>query len=455
MPVVSNRTPIKKSDPEQTAESFGLRHFTEAGERGLTVSQLLEREDPTVDRPEAERHMDAFERVLKAAKIRTNPVPEMGIEASTYEDITSTPNRRGLTVELMSRIWRQANGRSPITSAVAAPWMSRHAALSGQGYGTMIRTGPSTMAVNGERAILLSGDVGTGSLANPWYDNPELRAKRLVPPVPLDALVARTTAIDTDAYRTIYVTDDLGQDAYRMKRVVEGAEIPTTTLVTAEHTIRIHKFGRALRATYEQLRRQRVDRIAFIVARMALQAEVDKVSLAVSVLTNGDGNANTSALVVTNSAGSNPVDPVASGGAANVLRLQGWTRFKLRFSLTYAPDIVLAQEAGLMQLLTLPVGQGTGVIPLALMPNNAFGVVSPINDQMAGGIRYGLSLDVAAATLLAFQSDLALERVMEIGGNVSEVERYINNQTQMLTLTEVEGFGIIDPNSVRILSINS
>ena len=40
-----------------------------------------------------------------------------------------------------------------------------------------------------------------------------------------------------------------------------------------------------------------------------------------------------------------------------------------------------------MQLLNLPVGGTVGVIPLALMPPNAFGVVGPINDYLSGGVR--------------------------------------------------------------------
>jgi hypothetical protein len=216
--------------------------------------------------------------------------------------------------------------------------------------------------------------------------------------------------------------------------------------VTGEHTLRIHKFGRALQATYEQLRRQRFDRIAFLIMRMAQQAEVDKVALVIDVLVNGDGNANTSASVLALTA----LDAAASAGS---LTLKGWLTFKLRMALGYNLDVVLAQEASTLQLLTLPIGSSTNALPLALT-ENAFGAVTPINDRLAGGIRYGVTTDAPALKLVALDSSLAVERVVEIGGNVSEVERFINNQTTLLTMTEVEGFGRLDINSALILNIN-
>jgi hypothetical protein len=52
-----------------------------------------------------------------------------------------------------------------------------------------------------------------------------------------------------------------------------------------------------------------------------------------------------------------------------------------------------------MQPLTLQIGQGAGLTPLALMPNNPFGVMGPINDQLSGGVRYGaIRLGAASST---------------------------------------------------------
>jgi len=408
---------ITRVSPEDQARSFGVENYRAAYSEGINVSQLCERLDPTTERPEAERDLDAFERIIMAAGIRTQPVPELGIRASTWEEATDTPEKRALLPEVMARVWRNVASRN-------LP------AMSPQG-----------------RALLLSGDAAVNTLANPFVDNREIRAKRLMAPIPLDAIVARTTMIDNDAYRTLYVVDDLNTDGYRMKRVSEAADIPSTTLVTGEHTLRIHKYGRALRASYEQLRRQRIDRIAFIVERMAIQAEVDKVADATAVLTAGDGNANTAATVLNLTA-------LDAAAVAGTLTLKGWLTAKMRFGIAYQPDTVLAPEATALQLMLLPFNTVNGT-PLLTNPAQGIGNLRPINEYFSGSMRYGVSPDVAALKLLLFDSTMALEQVNEIGGNVSEVERFVTNQTQILTMTEVSGFGIIDVNATRLLNANS
>src|SRR6266404_780516 len=401
---------ITRVSPADTARSFSVNHYREAYARGISVSQLLERDDPTAEYAADDRDLDAFERVMREANLITNPVSSQGILASTWGDATNTREKRAMMHEFAARIWRQATRIAPETATT--------------------------------RALLLSGDAGVNTLVNPYTDDMVPRAPRLVPPIPLDAIVARTSTIDTEGYRSLYIVDTLNQDSYRLKRVSEGADIPATNLVTGEHTLQIQKFGRALRASYEQLRRQRLDRIAFILKRMALQAEVDKVSLALTTIINGDGNSNTAATVIALTA-------LDAAAAAGTLTLKGWLTFKARFTSAYNPNTLLAQEASAMQLALLPVNTVNGT-PLILMPGNGLGDLRNVGAPFNQGTLYGITSDAPALKLVTFDSAQTLERVVEIGGNVSEVERFILNQTQILTLTEVEGFGILDANGSKI-----
>ncbi len=411
---------ITRVSPADMARQMGVNVYRAAYQRGLNVSQLMEREDPTSEYPENERGLDAFERVLREAGIITAPVRELGIQATRWEDALDTEQNRALMPEFCARIWRQT-----------------------------IRTAPMTPQT---RAMLLSGDYPLNSAMNAWADAADgLRAPALEAPIPLDLLVARTAAIDSDGYRSIYISDALGTDAYRMKRIAEGTQIPATTLITGERTIRLVKFGRALRATYEQLRRQRLDRIAFIIARMAIQAESDKVTQVLGVIVSGDGNANTAATVYNQTA-------LHSGSSAGTLTLQAWLTFKLRFTNAYSPQAVLGQEASIFQLLMLPVLTNTNQLPLAMVPGGAFGTLRPlggVTNRLAQGEGYGVTADAPALKLVAFDPSQAVERITEIGSNISEVERFINNQTTLMTMTESEGYGIIDPNASRVLNINA
>lgn len=409
---------ITRVGPADTARSFGVEHYRSAYEKGVSVSQLLERQDPSSDYADSpEGRLDAFERVMHAAGLISNPIRSYGVQASTWEEATQTAPRRALLHEFCARIWRQTTSPS------------------------LMPPTPTT------RALLLSGDAAVNTLARPYTDDAAIRAPRLEPAIPIERLVARSRSIDGADYRTLYITDALGTDGYRMKRVTEGAEIPKTTLVTGEHTLRIHKHGRALLATYEQLRRLTIDRIAFIVARMALQAEVDKIGDAVDIIVSGDGNTNTAAVVEAQTV-------LDAGSAAGTLTLKAYLVWKSRFGPGYILDTVLAQEAATMQLLLLPVNTVNG-IPMVLLPQGSIGDLRPVTNLLAGGVAWGITSDAPALQLVGFDSRFTLERVTEVGGDVSEVERFITNQTQVLTLTDVEGFQTLDTDSARILNINA
>lgn len=401
---------IERVSADETARTFNVNHYREAYGRGLNLSQFLEQVDPTEARDPQDRELDAFERVLASAGIVTIPDSGNGRRASTWDEATNTQQKRAMMHEWAARIYRGA-------------------------------TSPEN------RALLLSGDVGLNTIANAYVDDLTIRARRLIPTIPLNAVIARSTSIEGDAYRSVYITDDLNTDAYRMKRVAEAAAIPETTLVTGEHVLRLAKYGRALRSSYEQLRRMRIDRISFIIQRMALMAEVDKVVDAMNTIVNGDGNANTAATVIT-------LTSLDAAAVAGTLTLKGWLTFKSRFTNAYQADSILAQEASMMQLLLLPVNTVNGT-PLAMLPNGVFGGVRPMNNLFGNTVAYGITADAPALKIIAFDSSMTVEMVSEVGGEVSEVERFIQNQTQLFTLSEVVGFGILDTYASRILNINA
>ncbi|HEX8708031.1 MAG TPA: hypothetical protein VF723_07310 [Pyrinomonadaceae bacterium] len=405
---------ITHQTSEALARSFDLSFFTRAYGQGCNVSQLLEQEDPTSELPENERELDAFERVMEAAGIIAAPIAHEGVRATTWGDATKTRQGRAIMHEFCARVWRQATKMAPMTETT--------------------------------RALLLSGDAAVNTIANQYADDNQVRAKRLLPPIPLDSLLARRTQIDGQDYRSIYIVDDLGTDAYRLKRVMEGTRIPATTLVTGEHVLQIHKFGRILRATYEQLRRQRIDRIAFIISRMAMQAEVDKVAIVLDTVLNGDGNANTSSTVVTQTA----LDP---GSSAGTLTLRAWLSWKMSFTNAYRLDVVLAQSPSLMQLLLLPVNTVNGT-PLVMLPQGGLGSMRNMGNRFDEPIGYGELADAPALKLVGWDSNQTVEEVSEIGGNVSEVDRFIEDQTQAMSMTEVVGYGIVDANGSKTLNIN-
>lgn len=387
------------NDPAQAVELH-----KEATRAGLTLSRYLEVLDPS----DKDSGLDAFGRQMREAGIVTRSDPQAGVWASEASAFFDTKAGRALYPEFFARQWR-----------------------------SVMFAGPQ------QRAILLSSDSVVGGWDRPYADTAAPRWNdQFSPAIPLSELVAMTTPITGEDYRSLYMTYDA--EALRLFRVGESAEIPMATLTSAERSIRLKKYGRGLRATYEQMRRMRVDRLAWWIRWVALQSEVDKVAAALDILVSGDGNANTAATTVNLTT----LDPDATPGT---LTLKAWLNFRMQFEQPYSLTTVLAQADETLQLILL--NSGSANIPLAGLNLAGIGnTLTPIN-TLADGTRYGWTSDAPNNQIVGFDRRFALEHVTEIGSEISETERYITSQTQVLTMTENSAFAVIDPSATKILNL--
>lgn len=406
-------TTLSTSDLWQRLRDNPLEFYRQVAEemqqRGVedppTLTRALEFASPS----ERGDELDAFERMMDAAGLRTTSDPAAGYWASPATDFFERgAANRALYTEFFARNWRAVTYGSPE-----------------------------------QRAVLLSSDGVPGSWQRPYSDASAARwSQQIAPAIPLSELVAMTTPINGDTYRSFYLT--YSAENLRQFRVGESAEIPVATIAGAEHTIRLKKYGRALRATYEELRRMRIDKLAYFIRLAAVQAEVDKVAAAIAVLINGDGNTTPTSVPVTWDHNGD------FGGTLGTLSLNSWLWFKMKFVQPYVMTTALMPEAVALQLAQLNTGSAN--VPVVAWQPGGLGL-SPIN-QTGDGVRYGWTSEVAALTILAFDKRFALEQLTEIGGNISEMERFITNQTQVMTMTEVMGFASLDANAVKILDIN-
>jgi len=373
-----------------------------------TLSRALEEISPS----QKGDQLDTFERLMLEAGIRTQSDATAGYWASNASAFTRNAGTKALLTEFVARNWRKVSYG-----------MSQH------------------------RATFLSNDGVTGSWERPYSDAMGIRpSERIAPAIPLSELISMTTAIDSDTYRSYFLTYDA--EALRKYRVGETADIPIAKLTGGDTSIRLQKYGRGIQASYEDLRRMRVDKLAFYIQWMALQSEIDKVSAAMTVLINGDGNAST----VPTTHNLTTLDAAATAGT---LSLKGWLAFKFKFVNPYIVTTALMQEAVALQLALLNTGSAN--IPLATVPVGQGGLgtgLTPIN-QFADTVRYGWTSDAPALKIVAFDSRFALERVTEIGSEISEFERFITNQTQVMVMTEVEGYAVSDGAATKILNVNA
>lgn len=386
----------------------GGRLYVEARGNGFpNLSAFLEAEDPSD--PE-ERHwgLDAFQRVLRLADIKTTSDRYGAYRADTLEAFAADDAKRSLFAEWARRQWvgQQATRAQP---------------------------------------IYLSGEYLLGSAQRRYDDDPALRMIEVEPAIPLSEVVARTRPVDGPDFRTRQLVTPTPADV-RMLRVAEGAEIPAAKIQEASRANRLNKFGRKLEATYEALRRMPLDEFATYVRLLSIYTEVDQVAAVIDVMVNGDGNAGTAGTVWNLTA----LDPATT---ANNLTITAWLAFLAKFANPYQMTGVIGQQTPIIKLLTLTVGTANVLVGSAEVPNTVRQTFVPMTNRTAQAIRYGISTDAPASQLIGFDGRFAIEHVVERGSDISESERWITRQVEVLTFTFNEAFAVANTASVQILNL--
>ena len=267
----------------------------------------------------------------------------------------------------------------------------------------------------------------------------------------LPFLVGMNTPIDGNAYRTVYCKNTVANTkAAKKKRVTEASELPKSRLVTAENTTKIWKYGTAIEASYEVIRRMRLDMLAVHVKRIGQQASNDQVIDILDIIKLGDGNDN-AATVYTNTA-------LDTGATAGTLSQNALISFLLKF-FPYRCNTMIANEAGLLQILTLLFPASTASQLVALLVG---GMALPTRVKMPQGLfaefvlLYDPQVEAVNAhpAIYGLDQRYAIEKVQEIGSDIQEADKFIMNQTQVLTISENAGFNKIMPEASAILEIN-
>jgi hypothetical protein len=376
-------------------------------EEAPTLSRALEEISPS----EPNDPLDAYERLLAEAGIRTHSDPVAGYWASNAGAFHENEGTRALLTEFYARNWRKVS-----------------------------------FAGTEQRATFLSDDGVAGSWERPYaYAASARQDKQIAPAIPLSELVAMTTPIDADTYKAYYLTYDAAQ--LRMFRVGESATLPLAKITGSDRTITLKKYGRALEASYEVLRRIRVDKLARFIQLQAIQSEIDKVAAAIDTLVNGDGNANTAATAIN-------LTTLDSGTTASNPTLKSWIAFGMEFEQPYILTTALMQKGIALQIAMLDTGSSNTPLVAATAMGGLGTGLAPIN-QFADAVRYGWTSDAPANKILGIDNRFALERVTEIGAEISEMERFILKQTQVVTMSEVEGYACVDPNAAKLVVVNA
>ena len=453
-----------KENPDQV--------IADAKEAGCTLSHFLDRAappgfsaQPVEGEGEGEVHertdMDialekapAFNRILHDEGLEIASDPTVGHYAVQANEFFLNPFRRALFAELCYQRARNV-------------W-----------YG-----GSHDNNSKGNRAVLLNSDTIPGEILNAFIDRPGalMDYPDFQPAIPLSEITAFTNFIPGQDYRSLYFQRD--KDEHRFVRIAEGTPVPSGVLRHREHTISLPKRGRAIEFTYEMLRNPTttIDRMLFQIQLIALESEIDLLNDAVYVLRHGDGNeegsTDTRPQVYdrTDPDGGNAGNTkwsINEGSSAGLLKEEAWLAFEMQFRSPFMMTRILTRSREALELKRLTLfplsggnttdaGYSTSELQMDLGARSPFfPTIQPINPN-AGVIRMGYldPQDTDESTLppgdvIGFDHRLALERVVEVGSEIQEVENFVRSQTTVLVITENSNFAIFQPGAVKILDWN-
>ncbi|HBE15905.1 MAG TPA: phage major capsid protein [Ruminococcaceae bacterium] len=241
----------------------------------------------------------------------------------------------------------------------------------------------------------------------------------------LSDIVATVTKIDGMDYRSC--TSSLSDDDKSLKRVAEGAFIPTTEIKTSDHLVRLHKRGRMLVASYEALRFQRIDLFTVTLKQIGAYIARTQMADAVDVILNGDGNQN----------GCGSVTPASAGSLSYADLINMWSSLA-----PFELNTVLAGTPAMTDLLTM---------------SEMKDAVAGLNFQGSGKMITPLGANLIHTTalngknMIGLDKNCALEMVVA-GDVVVDYDKLIDRQLEKASISCIAGFAKIYNGAAKKLS---
>ena len=241
----------------------------------------------------------------------------------------------------------------------------------------------------------------------------------------LPDITATETRIDGMDYRSI---TSVHEDEKQLKRVAEGAAIPSTTVKTQDSLVTLHKRGRMLVASYEAIRFQKLD--LFSVTLRQIGAQIGRMHLedAIDVILNGDGN-------------NNPAKTTTTAGEDELSYddlLEFWNGFE-----PYQLNTILAGSDMMLKLLSLSQMQDAAA---GLTFHGTGKLITPM------GAKVLRTSAVPEGRLIGLDRNYALELV-KAGGVSVEYDKLIDRQLERAAITTISGYAKIFPDASQVLAL--
>jgi hypothetical protein len=118
----------------------------------------------------------------------------------------------------------------------------------------------------------------------------------------LERLLSGSTVIQSNRYTPFFV-DTADTEAFSLRPVGEGAEIPSLIVTEQKHSMNVRDYGLALKTSYKALRHRSTAQFKVLLWYIGFRMQTDKIALAVDTIVNGDGNDNAASVINSSSSG--------------------------------------------------------------------------------------------------------------------------------------------------------
>lgn len=248
----------------------------------------------------------------------------------------------------------------------------------------------------------------------------------------LPSVTATVTDIDAMDYRSIYSVPDSSDKA--LASIVEGTEIPATTIRTREHLVPLYKRGRMLIASYEALRFQKLDLFSVMLRQIGSYIQHSQLQDAVRVLIRGDGNDNAANAF---HVGTTPISGTTGKLTYDQL-VEFWSVFR-----PYELNTMLASSATMASMLKLPELQNP---------------MTGLNFQGTGKLTTPIGANLLRTETVEDNCIIALDRryaleMVRAGDVCVEYDKLIDRQLERAAITSISGFCRIADDAVKVLLI--
>lgn len=244
----------------------------------------------------------------------------------------------------------------------------------------------------------------------------------------VDDVIATTTTIDSNTYKSIALDEDAINADYR--RVAEGAEFPKVSIRIKEKEVYLGKIGLKIDSSYEAMKYSKVNMFAIAMQVIGRKLATNMVKEALEILINGDGNSN--------SAGS------VSSATSGTLAYNDLIKLEEEFDV-FESDIWIGNKATIFKILTLSQFQEP-LIGAEFVKTGKF--FSPLGNQLLQ------NEGVADSIVLGFNKKAGVEMIEVSGASLVESDRIIGKQINETVISKIVGFQKIWDNSAYYLDFS-